>query len=233
MAASADPFQFAEDQKARLTLFEQLDVLTMPPHRQRKLVKRMATEVRNRGRQNIRQQKTVSGSPMKARKNTRNRRKMLRNMGKQMAVFPRGKAQADVTWKNTLTGRIAYQQQHGVPETMTASKMKRIHGQPNYNAPASRDMARALLAEGYRQPVKGKNGRTRLKRASQKQIMKTMTIGQAGLVLKALRDSQKKQRWTIRTPARPFLGASPDNVDQMLHQLAKESLAGLRAKGAR
>ncbi|WBA86521.1 phage virion morphogenesis protein [Endozoicomonas sp. GU-1] len=223
---------FREDRKGRLKWNEQLDILRLAPKDKRRLVRMMASDVRKDARQNIRQQKTVSGAPMAPRKDARNKRKLLRRMGKPMVVFNKSNHEAVVSFKGRA-GSIASKHQHGSSERMTATKAAKRAGTPDYNALANRDQAKSLIAEGYRLPVKGKRGRTKLKRVSQKWIRENMTIGQAGLILRLLRDDKGKQSWTITTPARPFLGADERDAQQMLDSLARTSLARLRAKGAR
>ena len=227
---SNSQIQFSEDKKSRLKLGEQMAILAMPPKEQRKLVKSIGSEVRKDARQNIRKQKTISGAPMAKRKDARNKRKLLRKMGKGMVVFNRGNTKAIVTWKNSRSAQIANSQQKGSRQAMTASKAAKRGSKPDYDAPVTRDMAKALIQEGYRQPVKGKNGRSRLKKVSQRWIMDNMTQGQAGLVLKELRNAGSKRSWTIRTPARPFLGATEQDADKMLESMAKAALARIQSK---
>ena len=223
---------FREDRKGRLKWNEQLDILRLEPKDKRRLVKMMATDVRKDSRQNIKQQKTVSGAPMAPRKNKKNKRKLLRRMGRPMVVYNKSNEEAVVTFKGSKA-YVPSKHQHGSTERMTATKAAKRAGTPDYDAPANRAQAKSLIEEGYRLPVPGKRGRKKLKRVSQKWIRENMTIGQAGLILRMLRDDQGKQSWTIKTPARPFLGADERDAQQMLDSLARTSLARLRAKGAR
>ena len=224
---------FRDDPKGRLKLREQLDILALPPKQKRKLVRMMATDVRKQARQNIRQQRTVSGSPMAPRKDTRNKRKLLRRMGKPMVIFNKSNHEAVVGFKGNKAGVIASKHQHGTSERMTATKAEKRAGTPDYKDRADRKQAKSLIQEGYRLPVPGKNGRTKLKRVSQKWIRENMSCGQAGLILRMMRNEKSKQSWTMTTPARPFLGADEKDAQQMLDSLARTSLARLRAKGAR
>lgn len=225
-----NPFRFHDDAQGRLRLGEQIAILAMPGKERRRLVKGIATQVRTDARQNIRQQKTISGSPMAPRKQTRNKRKLLRRMGKGMVVFNRGNDRAIVTWKKTVAGRIAKRQQEGNTQRMTAVAAARRGRKPDYDAPASRDMARSLMQEGYRQPVKGKNGRVRLKKVSQRWIMDNLTQGQAGLVLKEMRGTGGKRSWLIRTPARAFLGATEQDARRMLEAMARQQVNKIKRK---
>ena len=221
-----------EDRAARLKWSEQLDILALKPKDRRRLVRMMASDVRKQARQNIRQQKTVSGTAMSPRKDTRNKRKLLRGLAKPMVVFNQSNDEAVVSFKGKA-GVIASKHQHGHSERMSASKAAKRAGTPNYSAPANREQAKSLIAEGYRLPVPAKGGKTKLKRVSQKWIREHMSNGQAGLILRLLRGDSRKTSWSMTTPARPFLGADEQDAEQMLQQLAKQALNKLRAKGVR
>ena len=220
----SNPYRFHDDPKGQLRLGEQIAILAMPGKERRKVVKGIASEVRKEGRQNIRQQKTISGSPMAPRKKTRNKRKLLRRLGKGMVVFNRGDDRAIVTWKKPFAGRVAKWQQEGTTQRMTAARAGQRGRKPDYDAPATRDMAKALIQEGYRQPVKGTNGRVRLKKVSQRWIMDNLTQGQAGLVLKQMRGTEGKRSWLIRTPSRAFLGATEQDAQRMLQGMARQQV---------
>ena len=167
---------------------------------------------------------------MEKRKDTRNKRKLLRKLGKGMVVFNQGNDTAVVSWKQRKAAQIAYQHHHGHSEKMTANRAAKRAGKADYTAPASRDMAKALSAEGYRRSVSTGNGRTKLKKVSQKWIRENMTQGQAGLVLKELRGDSGKKSWTLRTPARPVLGVNPAQSEQIMTGLARQALERIKAK---
>ena len=70
---SASTVSFRDDRRGRMRLKEQLNVLALPAAKRKQLVRRMAQDARKDARQNIRQQKTISGQAMEPR--ARKRRK--------------------------------------------------------------------------------------------------------------------------------------------------------------
>lgn len=83
-------------------------------------------------RDNIRAQRTVSGSPMGPRADKKKRR-MMRKMAKGMVTRLTGAHSADVTWKNTGQAKVADRHHRGVSEPFTAKKAARVYGTPNYS----------------------------------------------------------------------------------------------------
>lgn len=233
------PLEFSVDRKSRLKLKEQLQILAMEPREQRKLVMTMARTMRKQAAVNIRQQQTVDGRAMAPRKDARNKRRLLRGLakakiggGKGLTVYGRGTNAAEVTYGNKVSGQIAYRHQHGVPEPWNKKKAEKVYGRPDYNKPATRAQAKSLIAAGYRAPVKRKRGKgTRLKRVSVKWIRENMTLGQAGRILRHLRDvGHSKTRWEVDPPARPFLGATPEHAEEMLQDLARQTIQQIKSK---
>lgn len=220
-----------EDRRARLRLHEQLDLLSLPTPMRRRVVRKMALEVRKGTRANIRAQKTVSGAAMEPRKAGRARRKMLRGLGRGMRVRVTSPESAEVGWPNRLTSHIAYRHQTGQPETWTAGKARKVYGVPDYKSPATRAQAKSLIAEGYRLRVRKQRGKgCALRRVSQRWIRENLSLGQAGVILRMMRDGKRKgkQRWEMRTPARPFLGVDPAKYDEALNDIARQALAAVR-----
>ena len=193
------------NQRQLLTATQSMDLMLLTSGRRKRVLKKTANEVRKRSRQNLRRQKTVTGEPMASRKTGKGR--MFRKIGKTMEASATTK-QAKVNWKNSLTAKIAYRHQHGVPETFNKEKMDRRYGEPDYNAPATRKQAKALIQAGYRLYTGKKKGKTQTKRPSQRWILENMTIGHAGYLIRTLRDEKAKRTWTVQPPARPFLGVT-------------------------
>lgn len=221
------------DRKSQLRLREQLDLLALPPAKRRRLMNGISKKVRMEARGNIRQQRTIVGRAMAPRKQKRGRRKMLMGLGKRMTTVHKGSFHAEVTWKNTMTGQIARRHQDGLPERWTAAKARRVHGVPNYNAPATAKQAKALIREGFKLRAKKKRGKgVALKRVPQKWIRENMKLGQAGLILRLMRTGKDTgpQSWAIVGPARPFLGVTVDQANEYLKQLVRDYLADLDRK---
>jgi len=70
------------------------------------------------------------------------------------------------------------------------------------------------LAAGFKAKIDG-----RTKRPSQKWIMENLKIGQAGLLLRVLRDKAEKQSWLITLPKRQVLGASNEDISDMVQTI--------------
>jgi len=219
------------DRRSHLRLHEQLGLISLPRQRRRRILRRMGTTAREDFRQNIRQQKTIHGSPMAARQNSRVRRRMLMGLSKKMGVMQRSDTRIDVGWRNGLTAKIARRQQDGIGEVWTASKARKVYGTPDYDAPATRAQAKALIELGYRRRVKKKRGKgVALKRVSQKWIRENITLGQAGVIIRLMRDGEAEgpQRWEVKPEARPFLGVPENKTDEYLNGMARQMVKELR-----
>jgi len=164
--------------------------------------RQLGRQVRTFSRKRIRLQKDLDGVPFKKRADGK-RAKMERGLSRKLVIYATAE-QAKVTWANTKTAKIAYAQQYGIDEDFTASKAKRRYGTPDYKGPATRKQAKALREAGYT-IARGRKGR---KTPSLKWMTENLTLGQAGLVLRVLRDDAKKQRWKIKLAKRAFLGVN-------------------------
>jgi len=225
------PMRLDTDPRGRLRLHEQLDLLSLPRRTRRNITMRMGRAVIKDSKGNLRQQRTIYGRSMEERRDTRTKRKMLRRMGKGLKPFMRGSNRVDVTWANGLTAKIADRHHRGVPEPWTPTKALKVYGVPDYNKPATRDQAKALKAEGYRLRVQKKKGKgCTLRRVSIKWIMENLSRGQAGTILRQMRDNttRGKQSWEVKPAARPFLGPKPGTEDQFLDDLARTALSEIR-----
>lgn len=219
------------DKKSTLRLMDQVDVLTMSPVRRRKMLRQMAKHTRSDLRQNIRQQRTVTGAKMTPRASKRKKR-MFSKMAKGMVTRIKNDHTAIVTWKQTGQAKLAFQHHHGVSENFTSKKAARINGTPDYKKPATPAQAKALNREGFKRKVARKRGKggAILKRVPQKWIRENMTLGQAGLILRLMRtnSSKGKQHWKINLPERPILGAKPEDSNNYLTAMATDALRQIK-----
>lgn len=215
-----------------LKLRKQLAVLRLPPGKRKQLGRKLGREVIRQSKKRTSEQRDVHGNSFENRR--RGRGKMLKRMMRPTKVYA-GPDKTKVTWPNPLTGRIAFAHQHGIGETMTAEKARRKNGTPDYDAPCTPEQAKALLAEGYRQPTGGRyksgqrKGQTRTKRVSKRWIQDNITLGQAGLLLKILRSDDAKSSWEIDLPQRSFFGVSKAQYRQMAIGLIDDVLADVKA----
>jgi hypothetical protein len=190
----------------------QLALLKLPPAKRTRILKTLGRYERTLARKRISSQTTTEGTGF-APRNDGKKSRMLKRLGKTLEPYVKSANRLELKHKSAFTGRIAALHQDGGRETMSANKMARIHGKPDYDAPCTRSQAKALAAEGYK--VRKEKGRG-YRRASLREIMDTLSQGKAMLILRLLRDKPQKQRWDIPVAARPFLGDKADNVQRQL-----------------
>jgi len=217
-------------------LKRQIRALMLPPAKRKRIHRAVGRKVISTARQNISQQKTLDGSPMKRRQ--RDGKKALQKIakGKRLKAYV-GPNKVTVTWPNNLTGKIARAQQEGVSETVTARSMvkrERRFGEQNYSDPATKEQARALIKAGYKRPTGrkyksgAKKGRAKTRRVSAQWIENNMKFGQAGVLLRQLENNRPKQSWQIKTPPRPFFGMSRQQVVTLSDQLMNDILNDIK-----
>lgn len=195
-----------------LNLKQQLQLLALPNNKRVRILKTLGRYEKAQARKRIREQRTVKGQKFAARADGR-KTKMLKKMARSLEPYVKNSNRLELKHKKGFTGRIAALQQQGGNERMNANRMARIHGKPDSEAPCKRSQAKALSAAGYK--VKRAKGRG-YRRASIREIMASLTQGKAGLILRALRNKQRKSSWQIPVKARPFLGDTPTAVQQQL-----------------
>ena len=201
-----------------LSLKNQLLLLSLPANKRVRILKTLGRSQRTKARLRIRQQQDLDGKKFAERANGKNT-KMLKRMAKGLEPYVKNANRLELKHKSTLAGRIAALQQAGGSEKMTAKRMKRIHGKPDYDAPASRSQAKALISLGAKtRKQKGKGYR----RATIKELVASLTNGQAELALESLRAKKPKQNWKIPVKPRAFLGDTPANVQAELATLLNQ-----------
>lgn len=187
-----------------------LKLLQMPPARRRRLLSQLGRQVRVNSRRRLRTQTDLNGQPWQERA-SKSRKRMLMGMSKRLHVKA-SDGSVEIGFSGVV-GQIARKQQDGIDEVMTAEKMQRIHGQPNYSDPCTREQARALRDAGYKARKESGKG---YRRVGIGHIMATLSQGQAGLILRILRDQKAKQKWIIPLPARSFLGVTPAESEALI-----------------
>ena len=196
----------------------QIDVLKIPPLKRRTLLRSMGREVRRNSRKRVTRQQTLDGGNMAPRSERSGKKgKMLKGLGKRMLVA----TDSDSVTVKFRSGKAAYQQQHGVTELFDPDKMarrdkKKPQHEDKKDRPASRKQARRLLRLGY----KIRRGQKGWKRPTIKWITNHIKVGQAGLLIRILSEEEAKKSWEATLPARPFLGATDQEVNQLGNRLA-------------
>lgn len=187
-----------------------------PKQRQRLLWRIAKLGIINAARRHQRNQVTPDGQPWAKRK--RGKGKMLRQLPRLLHVREMPEREAvriylkGGNYRNNSgpvsAGLIGAVHQEGAAIPMSAEKMPR----PDQRGkPALMSQAKRLRALGYRVWKKG-----RYVKASSRQIMESMSMAQAGLLIKKLRGKPTKSTWTIDIPARVFLGVSDTEFNKIL-----------------
>lgn len=214
----SDTVVYGELNKRQLqNLRAALAAADLPPKKRQRLLWRIAKlGIIVAAKRNQRQQAAPDGTPWSPRK--RGKGKMLRGLPKLLAVrempeiqgvriYLKGGNYSNGT-KPIAAGVVGAAQQNGTRTTMSADKARR---KPQANRPALPRQAKKLRALGY----KVRQGKRWVKPSSKK-IMETMSMAQAGLLIKKLRGTPSKRTWTIDLPGRVFLGVSNDEFNKIL-----------------
>ncbi|WP_338725691.1 hypothetical protein V8687_18260 [Shewanella baltica] len=200
-----------------LSLQNQLILASLPANKRIAILKKLGRYEMKLARDRIKKQTTVDGDGFEKRE--RGSKKMLIRIGKSLEPYVIDSNRLELKHRNVLTGQIAALHQAGGKEPMGAAKMKKIHGKPDYSAQISRGQAKALIKLGARaRKTKGSGYR----KATIRELMASMTVGQAELALETLRNKKSKQSWDIPIKARPFLGDSTDNVQRQLVSIIEQ-----------
>lgn len=188
----------------------------------RRAMNRVAKKAISNAKKRIREQTDLDGQAYPDRHKPRSKRKakkMLTELGRQLRVVKLGDMEAVVGFSNPVVGGIAFKQQYGDVQQMTAEKARAAltgRDRASDKDPATRDQARALLEAGYKSRVGGKGYKT----PSIKWIVSHLKKGQAGFILRTLRG--RKEVWETILPPRSFLGATEQETGEMLQLLVAE-----------
>lgn len=145
-----------------------------------------------------------------------------RGLRKMLQVIESDANSATVGWKNGLLSYIGHKQQFGATEP---TKVRKRKNQVDPNAPATRQMAKSLIAAGYKTRRRGKAHVT----PSIKWITENLKMGQAGVILRAIRHTESTG--ITKIPARSFLGVTPDDlklIGEILNQEIEAALNGTK-----
>jgi len=205
--------------KGWLTEQQLNDVMALKKEQRQRLQGQLARKIRVFTRKRLRDQRNIGGAPWDPRKSGKG--KMLKGFSKKLQTKS-GVDEAIIHFGSGPTGNIATAQQEGEKTHWDSAKAKRLNGTPNYNAPATKGMARALREAGFK--IRRENGKG-WKSPSLKWITENLKLGQAGLILKELRGDASKDSWTIMLPSRSFLGVSPGELRELTQFIVDYQLA--------
>ena len=195
----------------------QQDLLRMfraaPPAIQTRLIRTVAKQILAKSKARASAQTDLDGMPYPAHKLGR-RRKMLIRLVRRLKILDSTNTEALIGFGNSYESMIAAKQQFGFSQHFTRSSFRNgaddNHARPlNYNDPATRRQAKALLDAGYK--VRRRGGISL--RPTIKWITENLTMGRAGLILKILRAAPEE--WTTTLPPRSFLGGSVNEMEEL------------------
>jgi phage virion morphogenesis protein len=232
-------------------------ILNLPEGKRRTLMRSWGRKIRKAARDNTQAQRNVDGSRWAGRKprqdkierdekgRRKNSGKMLKNItkGKHLNVKTLGNDAVEVDWANSGIGRLAREHQEGMDQFFKMSGDKN-YGGGKYDQPATDRQAKALIVSGYKirkarklnwneesaYKKRRKNGASEWVTPSKAWIKRNIKMGQAGLILHELGYSSAKRSWTIERPSRSFLGASKEQVTDMLDEVYEAMLERKRNK---
>lgn len=199
-----------------------LDMLRLTPSKRRTVLRSLGRIVRANSKKRVQSQNTVDGGAMAARSpNSKGKGRMLKGLGRRMLVL----TEPNSVRVKFRSGRVAYQQQHGDTEKMTAEKMRRREGGVtlSHQDPCTRRQARRLRELGYK--IRRGSG---WKKPTVKWITANLKMGQAGRIIRILSNETPKTEWDTTLPARPFLGVAEREHRELRNTIANALLrAGL------
>lgn len=232
-------------------------ILNLPEGKRRTLMRSWGRKIRKVARENTQAQRNVDGSkwaPRKPRKNKierdekgrrKNTGKMMKNItkGKHLNVKTLGAEGVVVDWASAGIGRLAREHQEGMAQLYELSGNKN-YGGGKYDQPATDRQAKALIVAGYKIRRARKLNWNKEKQYSQYRkggasnwvtpskawIKRNIKAGQAGLILHEMGYASVKRSWLIERPSRSFLGASKEQITDMLDEVYEAMLERKRNK---
>jgi len=153
-------------------------------------------------------------------------RKMLTRLAKRMRIVSINDQEAVIGWASSFEGMIAAKQQFGYTQTVTAQQNRaQDNSSPqSLSGPATRQQAKALLDAGFKRRIPKRGYKT----PSIKWITQNMSMSQAGLVLRKLREGGNRSAWTTTLPPRSFLGVSAGDMNELISLAVTEAEAAIR-----
>ncbi len=202
-----------------LNMQEKLAMLALPPKKRFWILKTLGRwEIAN-ARRRIRAQKDINDKALEPRKGKK-RGKVLKRMAKGLTPYVRNANQLDLTWSNKLTAKLAARHHTGQSQKMTRHQMQKRWGKPDYSAPCTKGQARKLRELGY--TVKRKSGKGR-KKPSLRELMATITHGQAGQIIRELSNQPSITSWDIPLAERQILGSKEREVSRQLIKIFEQA----------
>ncbi|EOX4826830.1 virion morphogenesis protein [Vibrio alginolyticus] len=211
--------QIKVNERDVLNMQEKLAMLALPPKKRVWILKTLGRWETTNTRKRIRSQKDVNGRVLQPKKGKK-KGKVLKRMAKGLTPYVRNANQLDLTWSNKLTAKIAARHHLGQKQKMTKRQMQKRWGKPDYSAPCTKGQARKLRELGYTVPRKSGKGR---KKASLRELMATITHGQAGQLIRELSNQPNITSWDIPLAERQILGSKEREVNRQLIKIFEQA----------
>lgn len=198
------------------------------PSLQKRILRKVGRHVVKASKDRIGKQEDIYGIPFTPRADGSGRPLLMGGVKKpgvrkSLKVLEVGLSDLSISvgYDNSFLAMIAERQQFGFSEPTKERESKRK--EVDENAPATREQASALLNIGFKVKRKGKPWLT----PSRQWIVKNITTGRAGMLLRILRGSTGTKGITT-IPARSFLGVSSEDLETISTTLREEITAALR-----
>ena len=197
-----------------LSFQQEVSLRMLHPKKRTRLLGKLGRHLAKQNRKNIRANKDPYGQAWKQR--SKGNKKMMRKIGKQLKTKSNSK-EATLYFPG-VGGRIASRHHYGDSETWTASKAKKVYGTPDHKdtatrLQATRRQAKRLRELGYTIAAKRKGMR---KKPTLKWIVGNISLGQAGAIIRSLKNKTAQTSWEVKLPERQLLGAKSENIIQFI-----------------
>lgn len=241
--------QITIDVKGLLPLKKQLELLALPRLQRKKLLKYVAYKLIRDTRRRVRQRVDLDGKPFSNRPDGWKDKHEIDRLARFLAVTKVSDTSSEIGWRRSSNADLAKRIQYGSKESVNDEKVTDMTKFNSENAPATRWQARALVANGFRQPKKnggkGKLATVRWIRGAPTDDGRrknwNISAKMASIVLTSMRKSNfKKARRQdgiddesrVTIPARSFLGATQREINvylvEMMNKYTKEVKNGRR-----
>lgn len=206
--------------KGKDLLLGRLEALRLKPQRQRRLLGRMGRKVASASKKRITRQTDLQGRPFAPRSDG-GKRKMLAGLRRQIRVrFDNDTAV--ISLPRGVMSRIGAEHQEGLTQTITArvleeeerrQRRKRGSASGGPGNMATLRQAKRLKELGFRKP--------------RKWIMANFNRRLAGFIIRKEEGRTPRRSWTVRLPARSFLGINKTDQAELIKMVRSELKKGL------
>lgn len=202
-----------------------LKILSLSKSKKKELFQRVTWRIKDKAKKSVSRQQDPDGTPWKPRKVGKG--KMLKHRAKFLNSKISNGNRATIGYKNKETSIISAEHQYGLDsklkENKKATEEQKAKLLATKNDPCSDPQAKKLRDLGYQIRLKG----GKKKRANLREIKTRLTKGQAGLLIRLLKNNhsdnrQKAVNGKIKMEKRTFLDENVQrNAEIMTQELDK------------